>query len=527
MTWFRAPNTYHSKLTSCSEWNDYTLEWLSQMASLGRLVTQSVDASMTSSSGRAIYPEFSTKDSECWNIKNREYILREALRSNSSCVFDWDPEKWSIELDMHEMFQFGNEGIITISQNAWLESIHPDDRPVHREMVKAFLKGGYKTQSFNLDYRIKVWTNEYMWINSRGLVEVDASWKLKRVIGQHTNINYRKEVERKLLHGAENDNLTWLPNREKFYSILENLLREREKDKPNEADAIQHFCLFFIDLDGFKQVNDKHGHLIWNELLKQVAKRLQDTTRRSDMVARFGWDEFVVLIPYIHIQDIDRITVNIQKALQAPFLIAFEGSTTSITTTIKWWSIGVSIYPEHWNDLHTLTKKADTAMYAAKNSPNVKVKIYNDQLDRDNLDREQMEADLRIALSEWDQLFPIYQPIVDWECKIISMESLIRWNHPRDWLVSPVVFIPIAEKAGLIEEIWNFMLLGAAKQIKNWLALWYTPPSIAVNVSPLQLMNWNLLQTVSAVLDETGIPPWFLTLEITRVYQSMIKKEFQ
>jgi len=326
-------------------------------------------------------------------------------------------------------------------------------------------------------------------------------------------INYavlRRRIDHMLqVHSAEKrvhqlayiDSLTGRPNRTKLNEHMEALFSDTSrKDK--------QFALLFLDLDNFKLVNDTLGHEAGDLLLKYVSERLTGCVRKGDLVARFGGDEFCIVLDGVRSYEMVRsIAEKIHDHLKRPFV--FLGREMLLST-----SIGIAVYPEHGQDAVSLLKAADMAMYDAKKSQKG-FGFYESHLESDNLQRLELENDLRNAIVR-DELLLYYQPQEDLQTgQICGLEALIRWQHPRRGLVSPAEFIHLAEETGLINDIGHWVLCTICDQINVWLDGGFAPPRIAINLSARQLANPNLATTFREVISDARLPADLIEFEIT------------
>jgi diguanylate cyclase (GGDEF)-like protein/PAS domain S-box-containing protein len=287
------------------------------------------------------------------------------------------------------------------------------------------------------------------------------------------DITKRKLAEESIWQHANLDSLTGLPNRRMFKDRL-----EQEVKKANRTEL--PLALLFLDLDYFKEVNDVMGHAKGDLLLMEAAERLVSCVRESDTVARFGGDEFTILLSEVHDTDsIDRVIQNILETISVPFNL--DGQVAYVTA-----SIGVTCYPSDSVDIDELLKNADQAMYAAKDNGRNRFCYYSPSMQATAQSRMKLTNDLRSALSE-NQLWVAYQPIIDLKSgKIIKAEALVRWQHPKYGLVNPAQFISIAEHTGLINDIGEFVFETAAKAVKAWQDGYDPEFQISINVSPVQ-----------------------------------------
>jgi diguanylate cyclase (GGDEF)-like protein/PAS domain S-box-containing protein len=303
-------------------------------------------------------------------------------------------------------------------------------------------------------------------------------------------------------HLAQHDGLTDLPNRvtltDRLTQAISLALRNRDR-----------LAVLFVDLDGFKNVNDSLGHSIGDGLLQSVAQRLIDCVRKSDTVSRQGGDEFVILLPEVrHEEDAAVSAAKILAELRKPHVV--EGHSLSITA-----SIGISTYPEHGTDADTLIKSADAAMYQVKRDGRDNFKFFKLHIGKRAVERQSVEGQLRYAL-ERRELVLHYQPKVNLKTRAItSVEALIRWQHPERGLLLPDQFLKIAEDSGMIVPIGQWVLGEACRQMREWLNAGVLAVPVAVNISSLELCNKRFAASVQAALREARLEPRYLELELT------------
>ncbi len=308
-------------------------------------------------------------------------------------------------------------------------------------------------------------------------------------------------AERNVHHLAYSDTLTGLPNRLKFNEHLTHGLEQAGKS----GGAL---AVLFLDLDRFKFINDTMGHEAGDELLGQISQRLKGCVRADDCVARLGGDEFAVLLDDLPNPGIAAsVAQNICRTVSAPLIL--KGQEMVVTA-----SVGISVYPSDGRDISSLLRHAETAMYRAKQSGSGFC-YYEPEMESAVSDRLKIENDLRRAI-ERHEITVFYQPVIAADSgTMVGVEALVRWLHPEQGLISPAAFIPIAEETGLILPIGEYVLRTACQQIKTWLDMGAKPLHVAVNLSVKQLEQPDLLAIVCDVLDETGLPPDALVLEIT------------
>ncbi len=316
------------------------------------------------------------------------------------------------------------------------------------------------------------------------------------------DVSAARAMQVEIAHSAQHDFLTGLPNRMLFSDRLGQAIASAERHGNQVA-------VMFLDLDGFKHINDSLGHGVGDRLLRSIAGRLGDNIRGNDTVSRQGGDEFVLLLA-----DVDRAEAAATTAARILRDVArvhrIEHHEIHVTT-----SIGVSIYPDDGVDAETLIMNADTAMYAAKESGRDSYRFFKRAMNLKAVERQSIEASLRSAIDH-EELMLYYQPKIDLTSgAIIGAEALLRWMHPTRGLVSPADFIPVAEDCGLIVPIGNWVLREACRKIVGWADAGLPIVGVAVNVSAVEFRNRHFLTGVLAVLEETGLDPRLLEVELT------------
>jgi diguanylate cyclase (GGDEF)-like protein/PAS domain S-box-containing protein len=316
------------------------------------------------------------------------------------------------------------------------------------------------------------------------------------------DVSAARAMAKQISHSAEHDFLTGLPNR--------MLLNDRIGQAiASSARRMSKVAVLFLDLDGFKYINDSLGHPVGDRLLQSIAKRLVGCVRGSDTVSRQGGDEFVVLLSELH--SVEDAAISAQRMLRA----VAEGHCVDqhdlhITT-----SIGVSVYPDDGGDAETLLKNADTAMYQAKENGRQNCQFFEPAMNIRVVERQSVEADLRSALKGYEFKLQ-YQPKIDLGTGAITgAEALLRWNHPTRGPISPARFIPVAEDCGLILPIGAWVLREACTQTRIWLDEGLHLTSMAVNVSAIEFRDDKFLHGLFEILGETGLDPKYLELELT------------
>ena len=329
----------------------------------------------------------------------------------------------------------------------------------------------------------------------------DEFGRVHNYVGVLNDISERIEAQERIRQLAYYDSLTQLPNRRLLQDRVGQLLAAAER-------ASKQIGLLFIDLDHFKKVNDSLGHSVGDQLLAEVAKRLQGCVRRMDTVARIGGDEFVVLLADVTLEGAAEVARKILAVLARPCFL--ENHELGVTP-----SLGISIFPQDGHDFETLLKHADTAMYGAKEAGRNTYQFFASEMNAAAIERLTLENSLRQAL-ERNEFVLYYQPKFELaRGRLVGAEALIRWLHPQRGLVSPARFIPVAEQSGLIVPIGDWVLREACRQNTAWQAAGLPPISMAVNISAVQFRSGRLEHSVRSVLDETGMAPACLEIELT------------
>ena len=320
----------------------------------------------------------------------------------------------------------------------------------------------------------------------------------RRLVDQHAEIKRRIAAEQHVARIAMHDPLTGLPNRRLFGDRLDKAVaRARRSD--------EQVAVLMIDLDRFKPVNDIHGHAAGDQLLIQIAERLQATLRDQDTLARMGGDEFAVVQVALETPDSAlRVARRLIAAIEAPFKV--DGASVSVGL-----SIGICIFAGKDEAPDELIRRADIALLRAKQLRGSTFSFYEAEMDAHIARRATLERELREGLED-GQIGVAYQPIIDLETeKTIGVEALARWSHPLRGQVSPVEFIPVAEDSNLIAAVCETVLRQACRDAADW------PPElmISLNVSPVQFRNGGLAQQILSILEEEGLPPERLEVELT------------
>ena len=439
---------------------------------------------------------------EALRASEERYAL--AARGANDGLWDWNLKTDEVYFSTRWKSMLGYEAsAISHSADEWFSRVHPEDRERVKAEIAAHLAG--MTPHFENEHRMRHQDGTYRWMLSRGLAVRDASEKAYRLAGSQTDLTDRKVAEERLRHAALHDVLTGLPNRASF---MDRLKRSLGRAKQRE-DYL--FAVLFLDLDRFKMINDSLGHLVGDQLIVEIARRLEVCLRPSDMIARLGGDEFTILLDHLSdASDASHIAGRIQKELARPFnLNGHELFTTA--------SIGIAlsspayVLPDH------LLRDADIAMYRAKERGKGRCEFFDTAMHDRAVSLLQLETDLRRAVE--NQEFQVYyQPIVSLPSgRISGFEALVRWLHPQRGLISPAEFISMAEETGLINLIGHQVLTQACRQMRTWQEQFpgHWPLTISVNLSGKQFSQHDLIKQIDDILKETGLRASSLKLEIT------------
>ncbi len=430
-------------------------------------------------------------------LRESEERLFQFLDTASDLIFCLTPRGRFLYANQswHRALGYGREELPGLNM---LDTLEPESRPKCLSTMGKLLAGE------------PVHPIEGRFIDHQGrLLEVEGNISANAREGGETviwvicrDITDRKKAERQLYHLAHHDMLTGLPNRMHFIDHL--------KQARALAKRLDHpMGVLFLDLDRFKLINDTLGHAVGDKLLQEVADRLSRTVREIDTVARLGGDEFIVALTNLTgPEDAERIARKILEALAEPVVI--DGHELFITT-----SIGISVFPTHGDDPVGLVKKADIAMYHAKSMGRNNCQFFDPEMSRDAERRVVLERGLRLALPR-NELRLLYQPKVDIATEhVTALEALLRWEHPDMGLLKPAEFLSLAEESGLILPIGEWVLRQVCAQIAAWQREGIPTVRVAVNLSGYQLQQSNLVEIVSQALEESGLGPGCLELEVT------------
>ncbi|MEG4803526.1 EAL domain-containing protein [Microcoleus sp. ARI1-B5] len=435
-------------------------------------------------------------------LRKSEERFHLLTRATNDAVWDFNlsrNEYWLSE-EFEKVFGYKLNETQTIELESWWLNVHPEER---ERVMSSFNEAmNSEAQCWSEEYSFRRADGGYVFVLDRGYIIRNASGEAVRAIGTMMDITQRKQAEEIIRYQAVYDQLTGLPNRILFNDRLLASLRQAKKTK-------KMLAVMFLDLDRFKKINDTLGHAAGDRLLEGFAGRISDTLRSTDTVARWGGDEFTVLLPELNcLEDAVKTAQRILDNLKPAFKL--EGQPFHISS-----SIGIALYPNDGEDAETLVKNADAALYRAKERGRNNYQLYTAKINPQGSQLLNLENRLHEAL-EQGEFEVFYQPkvnITTW--KIQGMEALVRWQHPELGLVAPATFIPIAEENGLIVPIGEWVLQTACAQNKAWQDALQPDLRVAVNFSARQFQQFNLVQMVAKCLEKTGLAPKYLELEIT------------
>jgi diguanylate cyclase (GGDEF)-like protein/PAS domain S-box-containing protein len=429
---------------------------------------------------------------------SNEQRLREA--QNIAKLGHWELSfsdmslQWSEEI--YRIFELSSDH--SPNYDSFISCVHPDDR----ELVDAnYHLSVTNHTSYNLIHRLLFADGRIKYIHAQGETYYDDEGHPIRSIGTIQDVTEQKTAEKLLEHMAHHDPLIGLPNRMLAKQYAEKMI---QKSKANKTSI----GFLYIDLDGFKTINDTLGHSIGDKILKLIAERIQLCLPEHSILCRQGGDEFLLLMPDITEMSIVNVMAS---ALLEMFEQTFEVESHLLSTSA---SIGIALYPDHGEIYETLLKNSDMAMYQAKSNGKNGYHIYNQQLNNHLISQFKLQTDLRQALRE-NQFLLHYQPQIDLATKeITGVEALIRWKHPQMGMIPPIQFISIAENNGLIVPIGEWVIREACRQLAHWNAQGINT-SIAINISGVQFKRGNLYDVVEEALRVSGINPANLEFELT------------
>ena len=427
-----------------------------------------------------------------------------AMRASNDGLWDWDLKTNKIYYSdrWKEMLGF-NDDEISDTPDEWLSRIHQEDHDRVRASIDAYLEG--TTSNFEIEYRIRHFSDNYLWMMAKGLAIRTSSGRATRFAGSQTDVSERKSNEEQMIYDALHDTLTSIPNRTLLLDrIRQSLVRRKRYPKTS-------FAIIFIDLDRFRLVNESLGHIHGDELLQLISARLKETIPIGDTVARLGGDEFSVLLQDIDsVRDVEVIAKDIQNSFSKPFFLGDKEVFASA-------SMGIAHSDNNYKTPEEILRDSELAMYRAKRGGKSQSIVFQPQFRQSSLSPIDLDTDLRRALDR-DEMELHYQPIISMRDRTISgFEALLRWSHRSRGVISPNEFIPLAEETGLIYDLGQWVLGKACKQIAAWNKSKEKEDQleISINLSSRQFSDPNLVEGIVENIEKSGFNAEFLKIEIT------------
>ncbi len=423
--------------------------------------------------------------------------LASAQRIAGVGYWQWDSASDTITVSeqLAAMLSLGNASGFE-NLNEFLKLVHPQDQEFVRSRILSVSLDGATSSD---DYRMVTLESETIMVHQE-LARPSNSSDI--VLGTVQDVTAQRESERKIRQLAYSDELTGLASRVYFHKHLEDVIKASHRRS-------ERFALLFLDLDGFKDVNDSLGHDVGDMLLKIVAKRLQDLIRDTDFVARLSGDEFCILVDNISDQyGAAYVAERCLEEMNEPISFGRQNIRPRC-------SIGIAYYPADGEDAKSLLKAADSAMYAAKESGKHRYVYYQPEFTEQAEERLRIEQELRLTIDN-EELELHYQPQIDLKTgRMTGVEALVRWNHPTRGMIAPLEFIDIAERIGFINPLGQWVLQTACRQAMVWRDMELPELQVAVNISPSHFQDADFISMVEKTLEDTGFPGTSLELEVT------------
>jgi len=444
----------------------------------------------------AMRSEWERAEDALERLAESERALAEAQRLAGIGSWDWDVHSGQVAWS-EELYRIvgADPATFEIGRESFYARVHPEDRELVLRVTETALASA---EPFRIEHRVVHPDGAVRTLDSRGRVEVDADGRAARMVGTAQDVTEQRRAEQRLAHQALHDPLTGLPNRALFLDRLEHALARARRSGACLA-------VYFCDVDDFKDVNDSLGHDAGDELLVALPPRLRGALRAADTVARFGGDEFVILCEELDSEsEATRIAERIAAAFGLPFELDGRAHHLSV-------SVGVVFARGGTASASEVLRDADAAMYRAKGGGKGRFELFDAQMRASLVARLQTESDLRRAL-EAGELRLLYQPVLSLRSgAFVGAEALVRWQHPQRGLLPPAAFVAVAEDCGLIAPLGAWVLREACRQA----AAWDAGRSVSLNLSPRQLSHSDVPRLLADALEQTGVDPARIELEIT------------
>ena len=393
-----------------------------------------------------------------------------------------------------------DDGDSTVAVADWTAAVHPDDQETVNQSLGTAMS--LRGEPVEWEYRLRRPGGGHRWVLARCIGVAEGTAPVSRLVGSLSDIDDRKQLEEQLRQGALYDAVTGLPNRRLFLDRLDGVVATTRR-RPGSA-----FAVVFLDLDGFKLVNDSLGHFMGDELLRVIAHRLQDDLRSVDTAARFGGDEFAVLLSDPDPDEVLVIVDRIQSRIAEPVLLGeHEVAVTA--------SVGIATSGTGYTDAEDVLRDADIAMYDAKSTERGSASMFDPLMHAAARSRLQVRAELRAALAE-QQFVVHYQPIVPLDGSTVAhFEALVRWQHPERGLLMPGAFLPAMEDNAAIVALGTWLIDEVCSQIARWRSVHDGAATVSVNLSHREFWSEDLIPTIRGALDRHHVPASGLVVEIT------------
>ena len=448
---------------------------------------------------------------EALRLSEERYAL--AARASSEGLWDWDLTTDRVYYSRRWLAMLGlTPDQVEGRPEDWFQRIHPHDADALKAALDSYLAKG--SEQFQTEFRVLHSDEQYIWVAVSGVAVWDreGTGEPIRLVGSMIDISERKRAEEKLIHDALYDSVTGLPNRALFLDRIEQMMTRRA-----EAGSGEGFAVLFLDLDRFKVINDSLGHEVGDELLIDVARRLEGSLERGDSLARLASDEFGILLTHVATED---DAVENAHWLKADLAAAFHLRGQEVFTSV---CIGIALPSAGFRTAEDMLRAADIAMYRAKDRGPSSHVVFDPSMQTRAITQLQLESDLRRA-AERDEILVLYQPIVSLSTgRVAGFETLARWNHPERGLVQPADFIPFAEDNGLIARIGEQALRKSCLSMRDWMKELGSdaPDGISINLSSRQLQDPDLVRDIEVMLAHIKLPGSRVKLEVT---ESMIMR---
>jgi diguanylate cyclase (GGDEF)-like protein/PAS domain S-box-containing protein len=470
-------------------------------------------------------------------VRESEERYALAAQAANDGLWDWDLQQGTVYYSSRWKEMLGYAGTdIGDRPEEWLERVHPDDRDALLSQLSA-LKSGAQPSLIN-EHRVQAGDGHHKWALCRGLAVPGAGMPATRIVGSLTDITERRLLEERLRHQALFDSLTGLPNRVLFMDRLSQAVANTKR-RPSYT-----YTVLWLDLDNFKNLNDSLGHQFGDKLLVEVAERIRAQLREADTAARFGGDEFALLVLDVpNFSSVQRIVRRLLDSLRQPYRL--DGHDVVVTG-----SLGVATSTTGYDCPEDVLRDADIAMYRAKSTARGSYATFDASMHASALARHQTETELRQAIAGSahspgapdfclayaedgpgpgpgagrgtdgpdSHLEVHYQPVVDLASGAVeALEALVRWRHPMRGLVHPLQFLPVAEDSGLIVPMGAWVVAEACHQMVAWQFSSVLAPGtrVSINLSNREFWSPRFFAQLDEVLHETGVPPDLIALEIT------------